>query len=334
MRRLPYSFVFALKALFIFLMGAACILLVMHTYYYTATLVGILSAMMGYSLYRERMRLIDYMTSLIRSIRVGDFSDRFTMRGKHTEREMKMLLEEMNTALVLFQKKLHDTVQQEAETDAWQKLISVLTHEIMNSMTPIISLSDTMRERSSNSPEKDYETMSRAMEIIHRRSEGLLTFINNYRRLTRLPEPNIQSRPLLPVLIALNQLLQTEGIVFDYNVYPETLSLAVDKEMLEQMLINLIRNASEAETNTAKDLSQISVRAFYSEGGVHITVANNGEAIPPDVLKKIFVPFYSTKTNGSGIGLSLCRQIMLRHHGSIAVTTQPGNTTFTLKFPC
>lgn len=330
--RKKYIATFGLKIAAIVVLAFLSVWLVYRSLYISASFVFLLIIALAVSIYRARLQLIRRITEAIRSIRADDFSSRLVSEEATSGKEMQKLMEEMNEALAHFRTRTHEAVEQEAETAAWQKLISVLTHEIMNSMTPIISLSETMSERQAKSLPEDYETMRSAMEIIHRRSEGLLAFINNYRRLTRLPEPKIATEPLEPLFSTLHRLLKTEGIRFDYEVYPDTLTLDADREMLEQMLINLIRNAGEAATDTSQEI-EIKIRAQMTEQGVQITVRNNGPEIPPDTLERIFIPFYSTKAGGSGIGLSLCRQIMHKHGGSISATSAPGNTSFILRFP-
>ncbi|MDR0893913.1 MAG: HAMP domain-containing histidine kinase [Prevotellaceae bacterium] len=214
------------------------------------------------------------------------------------------------------------------EVEAWQKLIRVLTHEIMNSITPIISLSETLSQR-----QADYAVMQQAMQTIHRRSQGLLHFVENYRRLTRLPEPvrtDISVRELLTDM----QKLYPQPTVHIELPQPDRI-IHADRGQVEQILINLIKNALEATTHNKNP--RIEVRTTFTVSGAQhhsiFTVRDNGEGILPDVLDKIFVPFFTTKPSGSGIGLSLCRQIMNRHGGTISVTSEAGRgSCFTLTF--
>lgn len=173
--------------------------------------------------------------------------------------------------------------------------------------------------------------MKQALETIHRRSRGLLSFVENYRKLTRLPQPTLQPIALKPMLTSLQQLTSPNGIDFSYEVYPEQLILNADKGMVEQLLLNLLKNAMEACEGIKEP--KIEVRAEKIGDNIRITVSDNGHGISTEVQDKIFIPFYSTKAHGSGIGLSLCRQIVIRHKGKISVQSDSKRTNFKIEFP-
>ena len=227
-----------------------------------------------------------------------------------------------------FERKLH-----QKEYESWEKLMRVLTHEIMNSITPIISLSETLSERGIPKllGEKEYSIMLQAMQTIHRRSKGLLEFVENYRRLTRIPTPVCTKVSITELCMDLKKLFPEEYIHFE--IPSSDLTLYIDRAQIEQVLINLLKNAREAcGRQSDKD---IRVEVIISPAGNKLlTVSDNGEGILPDVLDKIFVPFFTTKTSGSGIGLSLCKQIMTLHEGSINVKSESGKgSKFILTFP-
>ena len=229
-------------------------------------------------------------------------------------------------------KNIH-AVLEENEMEAWQKLIRVLTHEIMNSIAPIISLSETLSERAvqNGMNEKDYNIMLQGMQTIHRRSKGLLEFVENYRRLTRIPTPVCTKVSITELCMDLKKLFPEEYIHFE--IPSSDLTLYIDRAQIEQVFINLLKNAREAcGRQSDKD---IRVEVIISPAGNKLlTVSDNGEGILPDVLDKIFVPFFTTKTSGSGIGLSLCKQIMTLHEGSINVKSESGKgSKFILTFP-
>ena len=215
--------------------------------------------------------------------------------------------------------------------EAWQKLIRVLTHEIMNSITPIISLSETLSERGipESLGEKEYSIMLQAMQTIHRRSKGLLGFVENYRRLTRIPTPVRTKVSVAELFTDLKKLFPEEYIHFEMPT--SDLYLYADRAQIEQVLINLLKNARETCERKADKEIQIK---FFSKGNPTLAISDNGEGILPTVLDKIFVPFFTTKTSGSGIGLSLCKQIMALHDGSINVKSELGKgSCFILTFP-
>ncbi|HEX2866735.1 MAG TPA: ATP-binding protein [Ignavibacteriales bacterium] len=227
---------------------------------------------------------------------------------------------------------------EEKEMEAWQKLISVLTHEIMNSITPISSLSQTMEGllKSEVQDEESLEDIKTGVHTIHKRSEGLIEFVNNYRRLTRIPVPDYSIIRINKLFRQVEKLLASSlrenNIAFKYTVMPESLELTIDEKLIEQVLLNLIMNAVEAVRG--KENPQIELCAVMGESGqVLVQVKDNGSGILEDVQDKIFIPFYTTKENGSGIGLSLSRQIMRQHKGTIRVYSKPEECTiFTLVF--
>ena len=228
-------------------------------------------------------------------------------------------------------KNIHSVLERN-EMEAWQKLIRVLTHEIMNSITPIISLSETLSERGipERLSEKEYGVMLQAMQTIHRRSKGLLGFVENYRRLTRIPTPACTSVAVDELFSDLRKLFPDSFIHFAATHRGAT--LYIDRAQIEQVLINLIKNAKEACSR--KEHPRIEVKMLPAlSWQCLITVSDNGEGILPEVQDKIFVPFFTTKPSGSGIGLSLCKQVMNRHGGNITVQSTVGKgSCFTLLF--
>ena len=238
------------------------------------------------------------------------------------------------------------SVLEEQETEAWQKLISVLTHEIMNSITPIASLSSTLdtmlrtiKENHDDGQEIDSETtgeIQQAMQTIHKRSTGLLHFVNTYRNLTRIPKPNFKITKVKDLFDNIRPLIDEDikqsGIIVTIDVDPTDLDFSIDENLIEQVLLNIVKNASQALDG--KVTPRIDIRSFKNKRGrVTIQVSDNGQGILPDVLDKIFIPFFTTKPKGSGIGLSLSRQIMRLHGGSITANSVVNEgTTFTLTF--
>jgi two-component system, NtrC family, nitrogen regulation sensor histidine kinase NtrY len=234
---------------------------------------------------------------------------------------------------------------QQQELEAWQNLTRVLRHEIMNSITPISSLTSTLREildKEMEKKENHYELQAEGaddlregLSTIENRSKGLIKFIDAYREYTSLPKPVITSVRLKDLIEKVAQLLKTDlkktHIDFQYECGSEYLTIQADAEMIEQVLINLLKNAVEALSETEKPKLRLIGR--YDENVVKIEVIDNGSGIIKEAIENIFVPFYTTKRTGSGIGLSLSRQIMQMHNGSINVESEPDvQTTFTLRF--
>lgn len=220
----------------------------------------------------------------------------------------------------IFSLKNIQEVIDDTESEAWKKLIRILTHEMMNSITPIISLAETFSDPANESLTP--EMMQKAMQTIYRRSEGLMRFVNNYQRLTRIPPPQQTTFPAEEMLEDICSLLKPQGIFFTSKVIPSGLHLFADRAQMEQVLINLIKNAAEACQNSPDPKVEIEIRTDEYQRTV-LTVCDNGAGMLPEVQDKIFIPFFSTKKDGSGIGLSVCRQIVNNHGGRITLRSQP-----------
>lgn len=325
-------YVILIKIILIVLLSLAIAFLLLKGLYFTTVMVAAILIVLACSLYWDQQKTIRRMEHLIANIHYGDLNLSFPVPSSGgTEAQ---LTRSMNEALNAFRSRLYNSVVAEAETEAWQKLIRVLTHEIMNSIAPIISLSETVTERaeSNGMNERDYGIMLQAIQTIHRRSKGLLDFVENYRKLTRIPAPTMQIFPVSALFDDLQKLVPVNGIHFIYSIKPSELRLYADRGMIEQVLINLLKNAVEACGDSPSP--EIRVEAFRKDGIPVITISDNGSGIVPEALDKVFVPFFTTKPGGSGIGLSVCRQIMNRHGGNITVTSEmEKGTVFTMLFP-
>ena len=233
----------------------------------------------------------------------------------------------------------------EKEMEAWQNLVRVLTHEIMNSVTPISSLAGIVEEEikphttGENGIALTRDQLSDihlSLQTISKRSEGLIQFVKEFRSLTSVPKPKpaqIRIRELLEELVMLHRKdLSENSVELNISVYPEDLTLTADKNMIEQVLINLLKNAIQSFDDQLE--KRIELRAYLNEKSrTIISIADNGSGIDPEALEKIFIPFFTTKKNGSGIGLSLSRQIMRQHHGSLTVKSTVGKgTEFAMRF--
>lgn len=216
------------------------------------------------------------------------------------------------------------------ESSAWRNLIRVLTHEIMNTLTPVTSLAQTTAGLLDNTQAS--ADIREAVETIARRSEGLTNFVLRYRELLRVPQPDFASLTVREVLNGLVTLMSAEltGVAVTVEVAPETLEVVADRALLDQVLVNLMRNALDAVRERAEPAIRISGRLDF--GRVLIQVADNGAGIDEDSIDQVFVPFFTTKRQGSGIGLSLCRQIMTAHGGEIALTSDANGTVASLVF--
>ncbi|MES2107404.1 MAG: ATP-binding protein [Bacteroidota bacterium] len=229
----------------------------------------------------------------------------------------------------------------ETESKAWQKLLNVMTHEIMNSVAPISSLADTLKNRL-QSPEiknskvgPEMEDLELGIDTIKRRSEGLLKFTESYRNLNKITKLDLTKILVRNLFESLSQLMrptmEKKNIELEIILRDPTLAIEADLNLIEQVLINLVVNAIEAVKD--REEPRLTLSAEVTNNRTLVKVADNGMGMPPELLDKIFIPFFSTRKTGSGIGLSLCKQIMLLHKGNIQVQSSPGNgATFILQF--
>jgi len=242
--------------------------------------------------------------------------------------------------LLVSVKNIHSELEHK-EIESWQKLIRVLTHEIMNSITPISSLASTVKEMLPQESDitidpEDLFDMHYALNTIDRRSNGLLNFVEIYRDLTRIPKPVFSNVIIKDMLFESKLMLLHKSTMEDLQIsieaMPEEISVAADQSLIEQVLINLMINAVHALKETKEP--QIIISARYNKNErVIIEVADNGSGIKPELMDKIFMPFFTSKKEGSGIGLSLSRQIMHLHKGNIfAKSIQGKGSVFTMVF--
>lgn len=291
-------------------------------------------------IHREQPRTVDDLADFhpdlpakLHALKAGDLS---VWQIKEEEETVQLALSGMEfiiqgrKLLIAGMKNIHSALDSR-ETEAWQKLIRVLTHEIMNSITPIISLTELLTKYA-DGLEGDEETkteIKQMLQTIGRRGSRLVRFMNSYREVSHLPQPLLKLYSAEELLGEAVQLMQNETSDLHLSLPAVTLRFIADKEQIEQVLINLIRNARENEA------TQITLSAGITPGNhLFLRVTDNGTGIEPEVQERIFIPFFTTKPTGSGIGLTISRQIMHQHHGSIAVQSKLGEgSTFTLLFP-
>ena len=233
---------------------------------------------------------------------------------------------------------------EEKEMISWQNLIRVLTHEIMNSITPIASLASTATGLLESDKECKVPAdmndvivdVRHAVKTIEKRSKGLITFIDNYRKLTRIPKPDFKIVQIKDLFGRVESLMKDQfehnGIKFQAEVDPASLTITADPTLIEQVLINLCKNSVEAVSGISRP--KIKIKAGTDGmGNPVVKVIDNGKGIAEDVAERIFIPFFTTKPEGSGIGLSLSRQIIRLHKGTIGVASTPNErTVFKLRF--
>jgi len=235
---------------------------------------------------------------------------------------------------------------EEAEMDAWQNLVRVLTHEIMNSVTPISSLAGTVETELKSHvgddgamtqiSNEDLDDLFHAVQTIQKRSKGLIRFVQDFRNLTHIPKPKITEIKASELLKEIETLLASEikknNITYKSGLEPQSMTIMADKELIEQVLINLIKNAIQAFDEQTNRIVEVTASLSEKSRPV-ITVRDNGDGIDDEAMDKIFIPFFTTKKSGSGIGLSLSRQIMRKHQGTLSVKSKVDEgTEFHMKF--
>lgn len=229
----------------------------------------------------------------------------------------------------------------ETESQAWQKLLNVMTHEIMNSIAPISSLADTLKNRLkeavvTGASTEDFEDLEVGVGTIKRRSEGLLRFAQTYRNLSKITSLHLSEVYINELFANLHRLMQPtlaqKHIKLHITLSEQNISLQADPNLLDQVMINLLVNAMEAVKDGPEPQITLSSQ-IGTDGRVVIKVIDNGAGMSKEVQEKIFIPFFSTKKQGSGIGLSLCKQIVMLHRGTIQVQSEEGvGTAFILRF--
>lgn len=267
------------------------------------------------------------------SLKAGDIA---VLQAKKEEETIQLALSGMEFVIqgrpltVASMKNIHSVLDSQ-ETEAWQKLIRVLTHEIMNSITPVTSLSELLEHQIEDfdGNEEERAEIRRMLQTIRRRGDGLIRFVNSYREVSHLPQPLLKIYTSQELLTGVVRLMYREPNDLHLILPPKGQRLMADKDLIEQVLINLIKNARE------NDATDIRISAGLSSGErPYIRIEDNGTGIEQEVLDRIFIPFFTTKPTGSGIGLTISRQIMHLHRGTITVSSEPGKgSIFTLLFP-
>jgi nitrogen fixation/metabolism regulation signal transduction histidine kinase len=243
---------------------------------------------------------------------------------KFAVRETHTVLQQRRVRIIAFSDIGGELANQ--ETDSWVRLIRVLTHEMMNTLTPVISLSEALLPKAEGEQRE-------GLEVIHRTSQDLIRFVENYRRFTHVPTPQPQLfyvKPFLERMAAQAQPLLGEGVTLNLDVEPADLLVYADESLLARVVSNLLKNAAEATMAG----QHVRLHAFSdTDEAVVIDVSDDGAPIPADIASHIFIPFFTTKAEGSGIGLSISRQIMRVSNDSLSLLPyhDDGITTFRLK---
>jgi signal transduction histidine kinase len=283
-----------------------------------------------------------FLNACIYYLRMLNFRYEEELSGKNSELRLQNIELQDQKEKISMQK--DELMQKEITT--WQKLVNIITHEIVNSAIPITNLAGMtgqMLEDESGAvlkpdkiTEETTEDIHHGLKIIESRTKALINFVKATKSISQIPTPNIRIIQLKELFNRITVLYKAKfkesGIKLETQITPDDLTFEADLELVEQVLINLIQNALEAMDETPNP--NLAIKAGKNDDGqVQISVSDNGPGISTDILERIFLPFYSTKTNKSGIGLSLSQQIMMQHHGRLEVTSEPGmGAKFVLTF--
>ena len=323
-RRLHRSIVGGITGIVLFSVAGAW-LLVSGTSFFFAFVCAFIIVALAILMVRKMEKTDRQLESFFSAINNNDFNVHFTEKGE--DKFLNGLFREMNRIMVQFE---DNQSKLEERRLYYESIIRVLTHEIRNSITPIASLSADLV---SHTDEYGKEGTLDGLQTIHQQAQQLNTFLNAYHHLTHLPDP-VKARVEIPALFGkLERLLSSEpGSKNIRYRSPETIEILLDQHLVTLALINLIRNALHATGNNPKP--QIDVEAGKEGDSLFIQVTDNGEGIPQNRLEEVFMPFYSTKKDGSGIGLSLSRRIMQLHGGELIADSELGKKTlFRMTFP-
>lgn len=276
-------------------------------------------AIMLARLMRIVWRLIHQMSFFVRALSNNDFMIRFP---KSDDREMCEMFNTMNAIIEIHRDNL---IEIETKRFYYDRILKIMSHELRNSITPIVSLSDDMLKR----PQVyQGQTLHEGIEVINDRCVSIKRFLDSYYEMTHLPQPQMNTIDVGQMMTHIKQLFVQElqkpelhNVVLRFS-YGDGMTINGDEALLSQVLINLITNAIQATTDTERPV--IEIVASTPNGKPYITVTDNGTGIPDDIITDIFQPFYTTRESGTGVGLCISRQIMRQHGGDLTVSSKPG----------
>ena len=287
----------------------------------------LLISLLLFTLYRL-LKIVRYPIEQVQyfllALRCGERMIRFPKSSNSTLGDM---YSQMNDIIKLY---YNNKVEIETKKDYYDRILRIMTHEIRNTVTPIISLTD---HYINHSCELNGDDVKEGLKIINSQSHNLKSFLDSYHTLTHLPEPTFTPINTTGLFESIGNLLRGEPCGNRIEILSTNVSINADPVQMQLLLSNLLRNAMQAIEGY--DDGKIVIRASISDKQPFITITDNGCGIAPERIKDIFLPFYTTKEKGSGIGLSLCRQIMLLHGGELTVDSSPQKriTTFIMTFP-
>lgn len=262
-------------------------------------------------------KLIGIMSAFVKSLEMNDMTIRVEAGG---DRELRRMSESMNRISILYHENLRELQTRKLYYD---RVLKIMTHEMRNGITPIVAITADMQ----NKPERYNEkAFGEAAYLLHSQAEGIKRFLDSYYNLTHLPEPKLEEIRAGDYFTSLKKIYKAEldrrGLSEDIISYtvPEDMVLTIDSQLMNQVMINILRNALDALPSEG---GSVKVVLSISDSRPYLTVTDNGCGIPGSVMDSLFTPFFTTKPNGSGVGLAISRQILLKHGGNIRIRSQP-----------
>ncbi len=286
-----------------------------------ACLILILTIACIYALWHLQSRLIGTMSTFVNALEMNDTTTRVMLGGDH---ELKKMSESMNRISDLYSENMRELQTRKLYYD---RVLRIMTHEMRNGITPILALSADMEAKPERYQGKKFEEAS---QLLHSQAEGIHRFLESYYKLTHLPDPKLETLKAGEYFHSLKRLMKAEldnrGLsesIVSYTV-PEEMDLDIDPSQINQVMINLLRNSLDA---LPAEGGKIEIVLTVSDGRPYLTVKDNGTGMSKEAFNNLFQPFYTTKPGGTGVGLTICRQIIQKHGGDIRLQSQPGKGT-------
>ncbi len=319
MRRFRLNIALLIAGIIISTSLATC--LFVYGWWPQACLILILTIAGIYALWHLQSRLIGTMSTFVNALEMNDTTTRVMLGGDH---DLQKMSESMNRISDLYSENMRELQTRKLYYD---RVLRIITHEMRNGITPILALSADMQAKPERYQGKKF---AEASHLLHSQAEGIHRFLESYYKLTHLPEPRLETMKAGDYFNSLKRVMKAEldnrGLpesIVSYTV-PEEMNLDIDPSQMNQVMINLLRNALDA---LPEEVGKIEIVLTVSDGRPYLTVRDNGAGMTQDILNNLFQPFYTTKPGGSGVGLSICRQIIQKHGGDIRLQSQPGKGT-------
>lgn len=284
-------------------------------------LTAIITIVCMLALWHLQTRLIGTMTAFVNALEMNDTTTRIAVGG---DRELQTMSESMNRISEMYRENMRELLTRKLYYD---RVLRIMTHEMRNGITPILSIAADMESK----PERYHgKKLYEASHLLHSQAEGMHRFLDSYYKLTHLPEPKVETVKAGEYFKSLKRLFKSEfdnrrlpEDIVSYTV-PEEMKLHIDPSQMNQVMVNLLRNSLDA---LPADRGKIEIVLTVSDGRPYLTIKDNGTGMNQDAINNLFVPFYTTKPTGSGVGLSICRQIIQKHRGDIRVQSTEGKGT-------